>query len=147
LILSAAADVVGGLTTDAVTRTRGLRAGRCGVGFASLTVAGAALIAGATARDAIASALLIALAGASASFLLGSCWGVCQDVGGPHAGLVAGCMNTAGQIGAFLSPLVLPYFSDPVYPLCFAGVLYLAGAACWLFVDPTRHVSLATNRD
>jgi nitrate/nitrite transporter NarK len=35
LILSAAADVVGGLTTDRVTRTRGLRVGRCGVGFVS----------------------------------------------------------------------------------------------------------------
>jgi MFS family permease len=138
LILSAAADVAGGLTTDRITRTRGLRAGRCGVGFVSLMVAGVSLIAGATARDAIVSALLIALAGAAASFLLGSCWGVCQDIAGPHAGLVAGCMNTAGQIGAVLSPVVLPQFKDPVYPLCLAGLLYLAGAVCWLFVDPNR---------
>ena len=140
LILSAVADVVGGLTTDRITRRHGLRAGRCGVGGASLTVAGLALIAGATVRDPIASALLIAVSGAGASFLLGSCWGVCQDIGGPHTGLVSGCMNTAGQVGAVLSPIILPYFEDPAVPLCIAGALYLAGAACWLLVDPRRAI-------
>lgn len=140
LILSAVADVTGGVTTDWITRRLGLRAGRCGVGGVSLLVAGVALIAGATAQGAIISALLIALAGAAASFLLGACWGVCQDVAGPHAGLVAGCMNTAGQIGAVLSPVILPYFKEPAVPLCIAGGLYLAGAACWLLVDPRRAI-------
>jgi MFS transporter, ACS family, glucarate transporter len=140
LILSAVADVTGGLTTDRLTRAYGLRVGRCGVGGASLVVAGLAMIAGATARDSITSALLIALSGASASFLLGSCWGVCQDIGGQHAGLVAGSMNTAGQVGAVLSPIILPYFADPAVPLCIAGGLYLVGAACWLLVDPRRPI-------
>jgi MFS transporter, ACS family, glucarate transporter len=142
LIVSSVADVVGGWTTDAVTRRRGLRVGRCGVGLFSLLVAGTALIAGATTRNAMASALLIALSGAGASFLLGSCWGVCQDIAGPHAGLVAGCMNTAGQIGAVLSPIILPYFKSAAIPLCIAGGLYLAGALCWLFIDPTRHIAI-----
>jgi MFS family permease len=140
LILSAVADVTGGLTTDWLTRRWGLRVGRCGVGGASLAVAGVSMIAGATVGHAITSAVLMALAGASASFLLGSCWGVCQDIGGAHAGLVAGCMNTAGQLGAFLSPVILPYFKDPAVPLCIAGGLYLAGACCWLFVDPRRPI-------
>jgi MFS transporter, ACS family, glucarate transporter len=140
LILSAVADVTGGLTTDLVARRHGLRAGRCGIGGVSLLVAGVALIAGATAQGAIASALLIAVSGAAASFLLGSCWGVCQDIAGPHAGLVSGCMNTAGQVGAVISPLILPYFKDPAVPLCIAGGLYLAGASCWLLVDPRRPI-------
>lgn len=143
LILSALADILGGLTTDRLTRTRGLRVGRCGVGFVSLLVAGVALIAGATAEDAIISALLIALAGAADSFLLGACWGVCQDIAGPHAGLVAGCMNTAGQFGAVLSPIILPLFTDPMVPLCIAGGLYLVGAICWWFVDPRRPIASA----
>jgi MFS transporter, ACS family, glucarate transporter len=142
LILSSIADVVGGLTTDAISRRRGLRAGRCGVGIASLLVAGVAVIAGALVRDPITSALLIALSGAAASFLLGACWGACQDISGPHAGLVAGCMNTAGQVGAVLSPIILPRFADPSVPLCIAGVLYLGGASCWLLVDPRRLIRL-----
>jgi MFS transporter, ACS family, glucarate transporter len=143
LILSSLADVLGGVTTDVITRKWGLRAGRCGVGGISLLVAGLALIAGATARDPIRAALLIALSGAGASFLLGSCWGVCQDIGGPHAGLVAGCMNTAGQVGAVLSPVILPYFQDPAIPLCIAGSLYLVGALCWIAVDPEREIRLS----
>ena len=41
-------------------------------------------------------------------------------------------MNTAGQIGAVLSPIILPYFKDPAVPLCIAGSLYLVGALCWI---------------
>ena len=61
-------------------------------------------------EDALAAALLIALSGAADSFLLGAAWGTCLDIAGPHAGLVTGAMNTAGQIGAFLSPIILPLF-------------------------------------
>jgi nitrate/nitrite transporter NarK len=145
LILSAVADVTGGLTTDRLARSRGLRMGRCLVGGASLLVAGACLIAGAATEHARLAALLIALAGAADSFLLCAAWGTCIDIAGPHAGLVAGAMNTAGQIGAFLSPIVLPYFlkggaGDWAAPLYIAGALYLAGAVCWLFIDPTRPI-------
>jgi len=147
LVCSAVADVLGGLTTDRVTRRYGLRAGRSGVGAAALLVAGVALIAGATAQNGLVAALLIALAGAAASFLLGSCWGVCIDIAGPHAGLVSACMNTSGQVGAVLSPIILPVFLDRTpkdwtTPLCIAGLLYLAGALCWWFVDPKKPIVL-----
>jgi len=142
LILSSVADLTGGLTTDRLTRAYGLRIGRCAVGFVSMVVAGVAMIAGATVESAIVAALLIAISGAADSFLLGSCWGVCQDVGGANAGLVAGCMNTAGQLGAFLSPIILPYFADPAVPLCIAGGLYLLGALCWLGIDPRRPIQV-----
>jgi MFS family permease len=145
LILSAVADLTGGLTTDLIVRARGLRAGRCGVGGASLLVAGVALIAGAAAEDPMTSALLIALAGAADSFLLGAAWSTCLDIAGPDAGLVTGAMNTAGQLGAFLSPIILPFFlhqgaEDWATPLYIAGGLYLAGSACWLFIDPGRTI-------
>jgi MFS family permease len=96
LILSAGADLVGGLATDRAVRALGFRAGRCGIGFASLLVAGAALIAGAAMDAPLLAALLIAVAGAADSFLLGAAWGTCLDIAGPHAGLVTGAMNTVG---------------------------------------------------
>jgi hypothetical protein len=54
-------------------------------------------------------------------------------------------MNTAGQVGAVLSPVILPIFlketsRDWVTPLLIIGGLYLAGAVCWLFVDPRRPI-------
>ncbi|MGP0068185.1 MAG: MFS transporter [Isosphaeraceae bacterium] len=145
LILSAVADLTGGLATDRVTRLYGLRAGRCWIGGASLLIAGWAMIAGAGVQGALAAALLIAISGAADSFLLGSAWGTCLDIAGPHAGLVTGAMNTAGQIGAFLSPIILARFlkegaEDWATPLYLAGALYIAGAACWLFIDPRRPI-------
>jgi MFS family permease len=145
LMLSAVADLAGGLTTDRASRRFGLRTGRCAVGFVSLFVAGLALVAGASTGDPLMAALLIALAGAADSFLLGAAWGVCLDIAGPNAGLVTGAMNTAGQVGAFLSPIILPYLlrdqhrpEDWALPLIIAAALYLVGALCWLFVNPNK---------
>jgi MFS transporter, ACS family, glucarate transporter len=148
LILSAVADLTGGLATDRVVRAMGLRIGRCGIGGASLLVAGIAMIAGAAADDPLAAALLIALSGAADSFLLGAAWGTCLDISGHDAGLVTGAMNTAGQLGAFLSPIILPYFlpkgaEDWATPLYIAGALYLAGSVCWLVIDPRRPIAAA----
>ncbi len=146
LILSAAADLTGGLATDRLRQRYGLRAGRCWIGGASLLVAGLSMWAGAAAEGALAAALLIAISGAADSFLLGAAWGTCLDIAGPHAGLVTGAMNTAGQIGAFLSPIILGRFikegaEDWATPLYIAGALYITGAACWLFIDPRRAIS------
>ena len=54
-------------------------------------------------------------------------------------------MNTAGQVGAVLSPIILPLFlkqapRDWTSPLLIMGGLYLAGALCWLFIDPNRPI-------
>ncbi|MEA2632206.1 MAG: hypothetical protein QOE66_2425 [Chloroflexota bacterium] len=145
LILSTVADLLGGVTSDRITRAYGLRWGRCGVGFASLAIAGGALIAGATVENPLLAALLIALAGAADSFLLGAAWGTCLDIAGPHAGLVTASMNTAGQVGAVLCPIVFARFlertpEDWTTPIYIAGGLFLAGAICWLFVDPSRPI-------
>jgi MFS family permease len=145
LILSSVADLLGGMTTDRLTRAFGLRVGRCGVGGTSLLIAGVAIIAGAITDHSLLAALLIALAGAADSFLLGAAWGTCIDVAGAHAGLVTAVMNTAGQLGAVLSPIILPMFlkqtpRDWTTPMLIMGGLYLAGAVCWLFVDPARPI-------
>jgi MFS family permease len=145
LILSALADVLGGLATDRATRAFGLRAGRCGVGGAALLVAGSALVSGVVVENAYLSAALISIAGAAASFLLAAAWGTCLDIAGAHAGLVTAAMNTAGQIGAFLSPIILSFFlkqgdEDWATPLYVAGFLYIIGAGCWMFVDPRRKI-------
>jgi MFS family permease len=143
LILSSLADLLGGFTTDRLTQMYGLRVGRCGLGALALVIAGLSIIDAASVDDPLASALFLALAGAAASFLLGSCWSVCLDIAGPHAGLVTACMNTSGQIGAVLSPVILPLFKDWATPLYLSGALYLLGACCWWFVEPQKPIVLA----
>ena len=47
---------------------------------------------------------------------MGSAWAACQDVGKKHAAIVAGCMNTIGNLGGFvatlLTGLILGWFKN-----------------------------------
>jgi ACS family glucarate transporter-like MFS transporter len=145
LILSAAADLLGGLATDRTARRLGLRLGRVTIGGGALAAAGLFTIAGTFVASPVAAAVLIALGGASSNFLLGAAWGTCLDIGGRRAGAVSAAMNTSGQVGSILSPIlvatVVGRFANWSAPLYLAGVLFLLGAACWLWVDPTKPVS------
>jgi ACS family glucarate transporter-like MFS transporter len=145
LTFSAAADLLGGLTTDRTARRLGLRLGRGLVGGGALGAAGLFTIAGTLVVSPATAAVLIALGGASSNFLLGAAWGTCLDIGGRRSGAVSAAMNTSGQVGAIVSPIfvaaVVQRFSNWSAPIYLTGVLFLLGAICWLWVDPTRPVS------
>ena len=51
-------------------------------------------------------------------------------------------MNTAGQIGGILSPIVLAYIVDRAgnwsMPLHILSCLYLMAAICWMFINPDQ---------
>ena len=139
------ADLTGGLTTDKASRRLGLRLGRIIVGGGALTAAGLFTIAAAVTDSPVVAAVLIALGGAASNFLLGAAWGTCIDIGGRRAGAVSGAMNTSGQVGAILSPILIAFvaqrFVNPNASLYLTGVLFLMGAVCWWWVDPTKPVS------
>jgi MFS family permease len=145
LTLSAVADVFGGITTDSLTRRFGLRVGRAAVGGVALAAAGVFTILGTFMANPVWAAVLIALGGASSNFLLGAAWGTCIDIGGRRSGALSGAMNSSGQLGAILSPtlvaLIVKQFSDWSAPLHLTGTLFLMGAACWLWIDPTKPVA------
>jgi MFS family permease len=132
----------GGLTTDRLTRRYGVRIGRAVVGAGGLFAAGAFMIGGAFAGNPLASAVLISLAGAASNFILAAAWGSCIDLGGRHSGVLSAAMNTAGQVGGFLSPIVLAFlvqrFTSWSAPLYITGGLYIAGSLCWIWIDPSR---------
>ena len=146
LTLSVLADLFGGITTDRMSRRFGLTVGRRAVGGGSLAFAGLFLIAGTFVGDPLLAAFLISCAAASSNFLLGASWGTCIDIGGSHSGVVSAAMNTAGQIGGVISPLVLglvvQHFATWNAPLYLTGALYLLGAICWIWVDPHTRVSM-----
>ena len=144
LVFSAVADLAGGITTDRAARRFGLRLGRVSIGGGALAAAGALTIASTFVASPVAAAILIALGGASSNFLLGAAWGTCLDIGGRRSGAVSAAMNTSGQVGSILSPIlvaeVVRRYSQWSAPLYLAGVLFLLGAICWVWVDPTQPV-------
>jgi len=66
------------------------------------------------------------------------------DVGGHHAGVTAGVMNTVGQVGGILSPIVLAYLVDATgdwnLPLIVLAGIYAVAAIAWLMINPEQRV-------
>ena len=144
MAFSVLGDLFGGVATDWAVARWGLRVGRSGLGCAAYLVAGTAAILAVLSPQPLAAAGLISLAVAASMFTLGAAWGTCLDIGGNHAGVVSAAMNTSGQIGSMISPVLaitlVKTFGDWNAPLCLIGVLFFAGALCWCFVDPRRRI-------
>jgi sugar phosphate permease len=147
-LLAGIADVAGGWTTDRLARTHGLRLARRGVGATAFLASAALLAATVAAASPVAKAVLLALALGSADFAIGACWAVCLDVGAEHAGVITGFMNTAGNLGGFIAPLVVGYAVDVLQswtiPFAITAAIYVWGAAAWLLIDPARSIASAT---
>ena len=148
-LLAGIADLVGGWLTDFVTRQRGLKAGRCYLGFGAFLTCAAFLFASTVVASPILKAVLIAMALASADLALGACWAVPIDIAPDHAGVITGFMNTLGNIGGLIGPLVVGFAVDRwqswTFPFYITALVYAGGAAAWLAIDPTRPV-VGSNR-
>jgi nitrate/nitrite transporter NarK len=144
-LLAGAANLAGGWCTDRLSRTRGLRTGRVVLGFTAFSTCAALILASILVAAPVGKALLLAFALASADFALSACWAVCLDVGSAHAGVVTGFMNTFGNLGGLVGPVVVGLMVDRLgswtLPLYVTAAVYAAGALAWLAIDPTRRVA------
>ena len=139
-LLAGIADLVGGWLTDHLSRRYGLRTGRCHLGFAAFMTCAALVFASQLPVPAVAKALLLALALASADLALGACWAVPLDIAPDHAGVITGCMNTLGNLGGLVGPMVVGIAVDRwqswTFPFYITALVYAAGALAWLAIDP-----------
>lgn len=136
----------GGRLTDTLVKRYGLKVGRS-MGVVTLPIAGLLLIGAAQTEQPMAAAILLAATLGVADLSVSSCWAICHDIGGKNAGIVTGAMNTWGNIGGALSPLVVGYavgwWNSWTVPFYITAGIYLFGAICTFFVDPRRRVNLA----
>lgn len=77
-------------------------------------------------------------------------WSVVMAISGRHLGALFGLMNSMGVVGAWSSTAFLGWFADYRKDLGFSGrdqwdpafwiyaLVLVAGACCWLPIDPTR---------
>jgi len=139
-LLAGIADVVGGWLTDSLSRRFGLRVGRCHLGFAAFMTCAALVFASQLPLPAVARAVLLAFALASADLALGACWAVPNDIAPDHAGVITGCMNTLGNLGGLVGPIVVGIAVDRwgswAFPFYITAAVYALGALAWLAIDP-----------
>lgn len=134
------ANLAGGWLTDALAERRGLYVARCWLGCAGFLTCAAFVLSAALATPPMAKAFLLAFALGAVDLSLGACWAVCLDVGLEHAGVVTGAMNTVGNIGGVLTPIVAGFIVDRTgswsLVLYVTAAVYALGAAAWLRIDP-----------
>jgi ACS family glucarate transporter-like MFS transporter len=142
-IAMAVCSPLGGVLSDAVTRSKGLRAGRSGVAVFAMILAAGFLVMGSRAQDTRIAVFVLA-GGAGALYLSqSSFWSVTAEIGGASSGSVSGFMNMGNQFGGMITASLTPWIAVRLgWEVSFfvAAVLCLCGAVAWLFVDPQKHL-------
>lgn len=143
-VLGLAGILAGGFLSDGLSRRFGLRVARSAVGAPTLILAGAAMAAATFTKDNYVAVGLLAVGMGVMNMMLPVAWAVCADVGGEHAGAVSGAMNTAGQLGSFLSAVVFGYlvewlgsYDRALLPL---ALMLVAGGAAFAMIDPRQRL-------
>ena len=103
------ANLFGGFLSDRLARKKGLRFGRCAIGFTCLLSASGLVLVAALTPNRIVAVTTLALGYGCLDTMLPSAWAVCLDVGKHNAGAVSACMNMSGQLGSFLSSVTYGY--------------------------------------
>jgi MFS family permease len=80
---------------------------------------------------------------------MGASWASCLDIGKRYSGIVAGCMNTVGNLGGAVAGALTGWILDlassksagwTINFFTFAGV-YVVAVFLWLMFDPTKPVA------
>jgi ACS family glucarate transporter-like MFS transporter len=143
-LLAGIADVTGGWLTDWLAQRSTLRIARCWLGFAAFATTASLLFASTVTAAPAGKALLLALALGSADMALSACWAAPLDVAAAHAGVITGFMNTFGNLGGLLCPLVVGWAVERQHswtlPFHITAAVYAMGAMAWLVIDPARRI-------
>jgi MFS family permease len=170
LTLGALGCLLGGWFTERMIRKTGNRKwGRRFPGFCGHALCAVSYLGCLVAPNAFFFALSVSLAAFFNDLTMGPAWATCQDIGRRHAAIVAGCMNTIGNLGGAagtwvtgtvlgmalasyaaangISPAALTgeqrsageYVGYQINFVSFA-VVYAIAALLWLRIDATKPV-------
>ncbi len=147
----AAGCVVGGLLSDALVRRYGLRVGLRTPGIIGLPLAALAVLSAIATPSGAAAAYFLSAAAGLAALGIASAWSTCLAIGGRHGGVVSGAMNTFGNLGGTVCPIVFGQSLERLgswnAPLASVAVLYVVSGLMWLAVDPRVSIDEAAEAE
>jgi MFS family permease len=141
LLLGGFGSLVAGWALPWLSRRLGsVRWARCGLGASGLVAAAVLLVVSTALANPYLAVAVIALVSFCNDLTLPGAWTACMDVGGRFVGTLGGTMNMMGNLGGFLSPIVIGYIVGHTanWTLTFyvTSAVYLLGAVFWLLLDP-----------
>jgi ACS family glucarate transporter-like MFS transporter len=125
--------------THDIARTRRIL---CCSGFAGACLS---LMGSTLAANPVLAVLAIAMASFCGDLTMPHAWSATMDLGGRYAGTLSGAMNSWGNLGGAISPMVIGYvlqWTGSNWNLTFyvASAVYACGILCWLFLDSTTPI-------
>jgi MFS family permease len=148
LFASIGTQFFGGYISDVLTRRYGVTVGRRTPGIIGYSLAAVLIVLASTSSSPVLAASFIALAAATCMLTTAPAWSTCVDIGRENAGTVSAAMNTSGQVAAIAAQPIIGYsldwFNNWNVPFWLLAALFVMGAICWAFVEPTKPVTAST---
>jgi len=133
--------LAGGVLSDRLTSSYGLRIGRGGLASAALLCTACFLVIGSKVHSPQLAGVILA-GGAGALYLSqSSFWSVSIDIAGRSSGVFSSMVNMGGQIGGAVTASLTPWIAQRFgWSISFAvaAALAVVGALCWMTVHPER---------
>ncbi len=143
-LFAGVANFAGGLARDAAVKRWGLKWGQRTVGLIGLVSSAACVLAALMAANKYAALIWLALCYSGISCQQPTVWAICVDIGKGYAGAIAGCMNTAANLGGLTSSVFFGFLVEHSgsynIPLVTMAAILLMGASLWLKIDATEEL-------
>ena len=144
LLAGTVGDLAGGMASDFWAKRSGdLKRARSNVGVAGFLLAALSIVPATLTEDPYWCVGFTCIAMFGLEVTVGVSWAIPLDIGADYAGSVSAVMNTCGNIGGALSPLLIAYLVTNQgwkVPFGVAALFCLAGAALFTKIDATRQM-------
>ncbi len=136
---------IGGICTDVVCRRLGTARGRRAIVVVGMGFGAAFALLGVNVTGQINVAMCLAVSMASLGMCEGVFWTTATDIGGKSRGLCGAFMNTLGNVGGLVSPVLTPMMAETMgWPgaITVACIIAAFGGAVWFVIQlPERQTS------
>jgi MFS transporter, ACS family, glucarate transporter len=143
-VAGAVGNLLGGWISDLwAARTGNLRTARRVIAVLGFVIAAASILPATFTSQTKASVLFSCIAVFGLELTVGVSWAIPLDIGGDFAGSIASIMNTFGNLGGAISPVLLGYLLGGYgwnVPFTISAVLCMVAILFCFGVDPSRGV-------
>jgi ACS family glucarate transporter-like MFS transporter len=137
--------LLGGVISDRLTKTYGLRVGRCGLASVAFFFTAIFLVLGSRVQSPQLAGVILA-GGAGALYVSqSSFWSVSADIAGRSSGVFSSMVNMGAQVGGAVTASLTPWVAQRfgwTTSFAIAAALAALGGVLWMTVHPERPLSV-----